>query len=61
MGVDELTTLISAMGFPIVACIGLFYFIKYQYDTSNKVIVETLTELKNGIDVLITTINNKLN
>lgn len=33
---NEITTLISTLGFPIVACIGLAWFCKYMIDNNNK-------------------------
>lgn len=32
----EVAQLISTLGFPIVACIGLAWFCKYMIDTNNK-------------------------
>ena len=33
---NEVATLISTLGFPIVACIGLGWFCKYMIDNNNK-------------------------
>lgn len=33
---NEISTLISTLGFPIVACIGLGWFCKYMIDQNNK-------------------------
>ena len=33
---SEISTLISTVGFPIVACIGLAWFCKYMIDQNNK-------------------------
>lgn len=33
---EGIGTLISTVGFPIVACIGLAYFCKYMIDQNNK-------------------------
>lgn len=33
---NDITTMISTVGFPIVACIGLGWFCKYMIDQSNK-------------------------
>lgn len=33
---NEIATLISTLGFPIVACIGLGWFCKYMIDNNNK-------------------------
>ena len=32
---SEIATIISTLGFPIVACIGLAFFIKYMIDQNN--------------------------
>lgn len=32
----DITTMISTVGFPIVACIGLAWFCKYMIDQNNK-------------------------
>lgn len=33
---NEVSTLISTLGFPIVACIGLGWFCKYMIDQNNR-------------------------
>lgn len=33
---NEVATLISTLGFPIVACIGLGWFCKYMIDNNNR-------------------------
>lgn len=33
---NDIMTMISTVGFPIVACIGLAWFCKYMIDQSNK-------------------------
>ena len=33
---NEVATLISTLGFPIVACVGLGWFCKYMIDNNNK-------------------------
>lgn len=33
---NEISTLISTLGFPIVACVGLGWFCKYMIDNNNK-------------------------
>lgn len=52
MDVQEVVQIISSVGFPIVACCGMFYL----YDTTIKNIIntlnkmdDTLTELSNAI------------
>lgn len=33
---DNIASIISSLGFPIVACIGLAWFCKYMIDNNNK-------------------------
>lgn len=33
---NEVATLISTLGFPIVACVGLGWFCKYMIDNNNR-------------------------
>lgn len=33
---NDLVSIISSLGFPIVACIGLAWFCRYMIDTNNK-------------------------
>ena len=33
---NEIVTLISTLGFPIVACVGLGWFCKYMIDNNNR-------------------------
>lgn len=33
---DSITTMISTLGFPIVACVALFFGCKYMIDNNNK-------------------------
>lgn len=48
MDIATLTQLIGSLGFPIVACLAMAWFIKYQNDTFNATLVknnELLSEL----------------
>lgn len=38
---NEISTLISTLGFPIVACIGLGWFCKYMIDQNNRNVERT--------------------
>lgn len=58
--IQAILNAISSVGFPIVACGGLFWLNKYQSDAFNKTINETLLslrdtvgDLKEAIEVLI--------
>lgn len=36
MNINDISSLVSSLGFPIVACIGLGWFCKYMIDQNNK-------------------------
>ena len=48
MELQDLLNAISSVGFPIVACIGLFYL----YDKSNKETIKTLENINGAIHQL---------
>lgn len=48
MDMQNIVTVISAVGFPIVACIGMGWFVKYLIDNNNKKISEITTALNNN-------------
>lgn len=48
MDLNSVVTIISAVGFPIVACIGMGWFVKYLIDNNNKKISEITTALNNN-------------
>lgn len=48
MDINGIVTIISAVGFPIVACIGMGWFVKYLIDNNNKKISEITTALNNN-------------
>ena len=52
MNVNDIATLISSVGFPIVACVGLFYL----YDKTIKELTSTLR----GIDDTLKSIDERL-
>ena len=53
MDVNILTTLINSVGFPIVVCIALFWFIKTMLNKA----LETMSEFKNAINANTNSIN----
>lgn len=56
MNVDDLVTLISSVGFPIVACIGMFYMYNVTlkgFSKSIDTVVEQIKELRDDIKELI--------
>ena len=58
MDVNALTTLIGSVGFPIVACIGMGWYVKYQMDKYDKQIKEITDEHKTEMKEVTTAINN---
>lgn len=55
---NDLVTIISSLGFPIVACVGCGYFIKYQMDVFLKQIQGIREEHKNEVKEMTKAINN---
>lgn len=54
---NDIVQAISVLGFPIVACIGACFFVKYQFDTFNKQMeeqrkehAEEVKQLKGALD-----------
>lgn len=58
MDVNTLSSLIGSFGFPIVACLGMAWYVKYQTDC-NKTEIKTLTdEHKKEMKDVTTALNN---
>lgn len=55
---NDLVTIISSLGFPIVACVGCGYFIKYQMDVFLKQVQSLREEHKNEVKEMTKAINN---
>lgn len=55
---NEIFTAISTLGFPIVACIGMGWYVKYQTDNNNKEVAEMRKEHKQEIDKVTQALNN---
>lgn len=55
---NDIVTLISSLGFPIVACIGCGWFVKYQMDVFLKQIQGIREEHKQEVDKMTKAINN---
>jgi len=53
MDIDVITTLINSVGFPIVMCLALFWFIKTLLNKA----LETMVEFKNAINENTNSIN----
>ena len=55
---NEIITAISSLGFPIVACIGMGWYVKYQTDLNTKEVKEMRNEHKQEIDKVTQSLNN---
>lgn len=60
MDVNALTTAISNLGFPIVACCYMAYVNKKQSDSHKEEMIK-MTSAINSLEVAITTLVQKLN
>lgn len=58
MDITTITTFISSFGFPIVACLGMAWYVKYQTDENKKEIKEMTMEHKNEMVEVTTALNN---
>lgn len=57
MNIQDFTTVISSVGFPIVACFGLFYL----YDKTIKDIINALDNVNNTLNVVNITLHSITN
>lgn len=55
---NDITTLISTVGFPIAACLGMGFFIKYIIDMNNKTMSDIRAEQANINRSMQQAINN---
>lgn len=58
MDANTIITLVGSLGFPIVACFGLGWFVKYQTDNNNKEVSEMRKEHKDEIAKVTEALNN---
>lgn len=58
MNVSDLASIISSVGFPIVACLGLGWYVKYMTDNNNKEINEMRKEHQEEISKVTEALNN---
>lgn len=58
MDTNSIVTLISSVGFPIVACLGMAWYVKYQMDNYAKQIRELREEHNKEIDKVTEALNN---
>lgn len=55
---NDIVSIVSAVGFPIVAAIGCAYFVKWQYEQNQKQIEEMRKEHKEEITNMTNALNN---
>lgn len=55
---NDVVSIVSAVGFPIVAAIGCAYFVKWQYEQNQKQIEEMRKEHKEEITNMTNALNN---
>lgn len=55
---SDIVSIISAVGFPIVAAIGCAYFVKWQYEQNQKQIEEMRKEHKEEVTKMTEALNN---
>lgn len=58
MNMTDLMTIISSVGFPVVACIGLGWYVKYITDNNNKEVAEMRKEHQDEISKVTDALNN---
>lgn len=55
---NDVVQIISTLGFPIAMCVGACFFIKYQFDTSNKQMEDIRKDHKEEIKALKDSLDN---
>lgn len=55
---NDIVSIISAVGFPIVAAIGCGYFVKWQYEQNLKQMDEMRKEHKEEVSKMTEALNN---
>lgn len=55
---NDIVSIISAVGFPIVAAVGCGYFVKWQYEQNQKQVEEMRKEHKEEAQKMTEAINN---
>lgn len=55
---NDVVQIISTLGFPIAACIGMGWFVKYQTDLNNKNMTDMRAEQATQNRTMQTAINN---
>ncbi len=55
---NDIITLISTVGFPITACIGMGWFVKWQTENNNKTMTDLRREQAEQNTTMLKAINN---
>ena len=58
MDLNVIMTLVGSLGFPIVACIGLGWYVKYMTDTNRSDMTELRKEHKDEMTKMTEALNN---
>ena len=58
MDATAITNLIGSFGFPIVACLVMGWYVKYQMDNYNKQLSQITSEHKEEMAQVTTALNN---
>ena len=55
---NDIVSIISAVGFPIVAAVGCGYFVKWQYEQNQKQVDQMRQEHKEEVQKMTEALNN---
>ena len=58
MNINEIVTAITTVGFPVVACLGLGWYVKYQTDAYRSEVKDMQKEHKEEIAKVTEALNN---
>lgn len=58
MDTNTIVSIISSVGFPIVACLGLGWYVKYQTDMNTKQVENMRLEHKEEVNKMTEALNN---
>lgn len=58
MDANAVIQIISTVGFPIVACSAMGWYVKYNNDKFQTILMDTNTKHKQEMDNIVTAINN---
>lgn len=58
MDANVIMTMVSSVGFPIVACLGLAWYVKYTTDTNNKTVDDLRKDHAAEVQKMTEALNN---